>query len=170
MLMDNLGPRQQDGLEGPKMLCCSAFMEGYCSKTTCPKAHPGIRDNAEVNQVRLPGRVKKVSYVTVCPLYNGDALTGCPEAGNCSRYHIYIRPSTRDIILRIYPKKQGENMKVMPSGATIKGTLQQNKLNGYGVMTHGLLAPHMRVIGSMIGGRAGESTVPPRVLSIVGVG
>ena len=26
-------------------------------------------------------------------------------------------------------------MKVMPSGATIKGTLQQNKLNGYGVMT-----------------------------------
>ena len=64
MLMDNLGPRQQDGLEGPKMLCCSAFMEGYCSKTTCPKAHPGIRDSAEVSQVRLPGRVKKVSYVT----------------------------------------------------------------------------------------------------------
>lgn len=136
MLMENLASeKQEDGLDGPKMLCCSAYMEGHCSKTTCPKAHPGIRDSAEVSQVRLPGRVKKVSYVTCCPLYNGNALTGCPEAGNCPRYHIYIRPSTRDIILRVYPKKVGENMKVMPSGAEIKGTLKGNKLNGYGVMT-----------------------------------
>ena len=139
MLMESLAhsssSQQEEMQEGPKMLCCSAYLDGYCSKTTCPKAHPGIRDSAEVKQVRLPGRLKKVSYVTCCPLYNGNALTGCPEAGGCTKYHIYIRPSTRDIILRIYPKRKGENMKVMPSGAAVKGTLKANKLNGYGVMT-----------------------------------
>ena len=42
---------------------------------------------------------------------------------------------TRDIILRIYPKEEGEKSKILPSGAEITGNLKNNKLQGYGVMT-----------------------------------
>lgn len=134
MLMDAF--REMEAVDGlARMQCCAAFLEGRCSKTSCPLAHPGIRDSVEVQHMRLPGRVKKIAFVACCPHYNGNAHTGCAEAGSCPNYHIYIRPSTRDIILRIYPKKKGENCKVMPSGAEVTGTRVEGKLHGFGVMT-----------------------------------
>ncbi len=123
------------GEEGAKMLVCQAFLDGQCSKIVCEKAHPGKRDSAEIKSVRLPGRTKKSQYVMCCPDYNGNVVTGCKYAGECDKYHIYIRPSTKDIILRIYPREEGEKSKLLQSGAEITGTLHNNKLQGYGVMT-----------------------------------
>ena len=121
--------------EGSKMLVCIGYLEGTCKKIVCEKAHPGKRDSAEIQTVRLPGRIKKSQYVMCCPEYNGSVITGCKYAGECNKYHIYIRPSTKDIILRIYPKEEGEKSKLLPSGAEITGNLHNNKLQGYGVMT-----------------------------------
>ncbi len=130
-LIDFLGdnPRQ------PKMLVCAAYLDGKCSKSVCERAHPGKRDDAVIESVRLPNRPRKTLYVECCPDYDGSVITGCKLAGNCKKYHIYIRPSTRDIILRIYPKEEGEKSKILPSGAEITGNLHNNKMEGYGVMT-----------------------------------
>eukprot|EP00606_Chrysophyceae_sp_TOSAG23-5_P000211 GSChrysophyteH2.ASY1.ANO1.1439.1 assembled CDS len=121
-LIDYLG---EDPLE-PKMLVCAAYLEGNCSKSVCERAHPGKRDDAVIESVKLPNRPRKSNYVVCCPDYDGS---------NCKKYHIYIRPSTRDIILRIYPKTEGEKSKILPSGAEITGNLHDNKLQGFGVMT-----------------------------------
>jgi len=129
-LTDFLG--NEDG--EAKLLVCAAYLDGHCSLSICPRAHPGKRDSAEVLNVRLPGRPRKSLYVQCCPDYDGSVITGCKAAGNCKKYHIYIRPSTKDIILRIYPREEGEKSKLLPSGAEITGNLHNNKLQGYGVM------------------------------------
>lgn len=41
----------------------------------------------------------------------------------CSMYHPYVRPSTADIVERLYPKRNGDRAKVYPSGAMQKGTV-----------------------------------------------
>lgn len=119
-----------------RLLCCENFAEGRCESTTCPRAHPGVRDNAEIFFIRLPGRVKKAQYVKCCPLYTGGgAYCGCKKADACLLYHIYIRPSTAELIRRIYPIEEGQKTKMLPSGAKIDGNLKPNQLSGYGVMT-----------------------------------
>lgn len=36
-------------------------------------------------------------------------------------YHPYVRPSTEEIVARLYPRRNGDRIKVYPSGATLKG-------------------------------------------------
>ena len=104
-----------------KMLVCMKYMQTPCQCkqiTTCPLAHPGIRDSAILGYTRLPGRTKKVPYVRVCKKWlranreqmekQDDAHTGivpilCPDGKDCKQYHVYIRPSTSDIIRKLYP-------------------------------------------------------------------
>lgn len=118
-----------------RLLVCDSFMDDQkCQSSTCPHAHPGIRDKAEIFLLRLPGRVKKVSYVKCCPEYTGTR-SGCKDAESCPFYHVYIRPATSEIIRRIYPIEEGQKSKVLPSGAIIDGNLKNNHLSGYGVMT-----------------------------------
>jgi len=119
-----------------RLLVCEAFQEGRCASTTCPRAHPGVRDDAEIFFIRLQGRVKKTQYVKCCPLYSGGGIhCGCREADKCRFYHVYHRPSTAELIRLIYPIQQGQKMKMLPSGAKIDGNLKDNQLSGYGVMT-----------------------------------
>ena len=119
-----------------RLLVCESFQEGRCTLKTCPRAHPGIRDNSEILFIRLPGRVKKTQYVKCCPLYTGGGPhCGCREADTCRLYHVYHRPTTADLIRLIYPIEHGQKRKVLPSGAQIDGNLRNNQLSGYGVMT-----------------------------------
>ena len=99
------------------------FLHGQCPlPTSCPLAHPGVRDSAEIGYTRIPGRTKKVPYVKVCRHWissheeekkgageEGSSQHGsistlyCKEDKDCKHYHVYIRPSTADIIRRLYP-------------------------------------------------------------------
>ena len=113
---------------------CSAFSEGLCSLTTCPLAHPGLRDKAKIqyHTPKTPG-LRKRPFVRICQ----DALSGSCSADHlcCPLYHIYIRPSTIEIIRRIYPVKIGETLKLMPSGAVeYRGHISNSGFNGYGTM------------------------------------
>lgn len=122
--------------EQNRMLVCELFLAGQCSKSTCPRAHPGLRDRAQIFYIRLRGRAKKSPFIKCCSQYSGGGPNcGCKEASNCPFYHIYMRPSTQEIIRRIYPIQEGAKMKVLPSGAQIDGNLKDNQLSGYGVMT-----------------------------------
>ena len=118
-----------------KLLVCLPFLKGKCSLSTCPQAHPGLRDSAQFRFARLPGRHKKVPYVDLCEFVRG-VENRCPEAGGCTLYHQYIRPSTRDIILKMYPTEVGEKCAVLPFGATLQGQVSRGgKFNGYGTLT-----------------------------------
>ena len=92
-LQDELIHFLGDDPNRPKMLVCSAYLDGKCTSSICPRAHPGIRDDAHIDTVRLPGRPRKTNYVICCPVYDGSVITGCKAAGQCKLYHVYIRPS-----------------------------------------------------------------------------
>lgn len=62
----------------------------------------------------------------MCPLALAAALGGgepCPLGKTCRRYHPYVRPSTAEIIARLYPKRNGHRAKAYPSGAVHEGTV-----------------------------------------------
>ena len=62
----------------------------------------------------------------VCPSALAASLGGgdpCPSGQRCKMYHPYVRPSTEDIVARLYPKRNGERAKVYRSGAVLKGTV-----------------------------------------------
>lgn len=51
---------------GPEcLLVCHKFLQEECSKTSCPYAHPGVRDASlpSVEYTRLAGSVRKVNYL-----------------------------------------------------------------------------------------------------------
>jgi len=125
--------------KGEMRLCiCERFQKGLCDNTTCMSAHPGIRDNAQTQFARIPGRLAKVPYVLVCPegiIGQGDGECLCTAGRECLNYHIYIRPSTLDIVRRVYPIKKGVKKVVKPSGAKIEGQVEGGDFNGYGTMT-----------------------------------
>jgi hypothetical protein len=77
---------------------------------------------------------KKMSLVRVCE--NFDAFCdNCPEGKLCSKYHIYVRPSTKEIIMKIYPLEKGVREREFASGAKILCNVKEKIFNGYGVMT-----------------------------------
>ena len=68
----------------------------------------------------------------------GAALAGeCVSApGACARYHLYLRPSTEDIIRRVYPVRTGATARVLPSGVVeYRGNVARGGFSGFGVMT-----------------------------------
>ena len=117
------------------LFVCSGFLKGECSLTTCPLAHPGLRDKAktEYHSPKTQG-LRRRPFVRICQ----DALTGACSAEHlsCARYHVYVRPSTMDIIRRIYPVQIGDSSRLMPSRAVeYKGHISNSGFEGYGVMT-----------------------------------
>lgn len=116
-----------------KIFVCQEFLRGECTRTTCAQAHPGMRDSATKFYTRLLGKTRKVPYVKVCPDYAG-VNAECPRGLACKLYHIYIRPSTKDIILRMYPIDTGKKTRLYLSRARYDGHVKKDKLSGYGVM------------------------------------
>jgi hypothetical protein len=114
---------------------CSAFSKGLCTSTTCPLAHPGLRDAACIEYYKpdVPG-LRKRPYVTMCSEY--ICGTCASDHIKCTKYHIYIRPDTADIIRRIYPIQVGNRTKVFAAGdVEFKGKVSCTGFHGYGVMT-----------------------------------
>ena len=51
---------------------------------------------------RPPGENKKLPLVSVCPDFDAFHDT-CENGRLCSKYHVYVRPSTAEIIRAMYP-------------------------------------------------------------------
>jgi hypothetical protein len=109
---------------------CSVFAGGEQCITTCPLAHPGVRDAAVVRsavvqprqqqqqqQQQQQRRVRAVdssgssSSSAQCVIVCEAALLGmlgqgpgCSEGMSCRQYHPYVRPSTQQLIDKIYQK------------------------------------------------------------------
>lgn len=68
------------------------------------------------DQARLP-------YVHLCPNCDGirTSSSDCPAGRACPDYHLYVRPATAEIILKIYPISTGKKSKELPGGAILKG-------------------------------------------------
>jgi hypothetical protein len=107
---------------------CRKFKKGVCTKTTCPRAHPGIRDNAEL--VPIEGKGKRGAFmVQVC--WDWCVKGNCYDGMNCNKYHCYIRPSTQEIIAKMYPKRNGLRQKEAKSGMLTSGTVENEIFRGY---------------------------------------
>ena len=124
----NLGMEKGD----QRLQVCKRFQRGACSKAACPFAHPGLRDSAEVNFIRIPSTMYKVPYVLICA-ENLDLK--CELGSRCPKYHVYVRPSTEKIIRSLYQKSVGDKFKTFKSGATLDGEVYDDKYNGKAVMT-----------------------------------
>mmetsp|Transcript_1275 Transcript_1275/g.1638 ORF Transcript_1275/g.1638 Transcript_1275/m.1638 type:complete len:1093 (+) Transcript_1275:69-3347(+) len=130
----------EDTFSIENMRVCSKFLAGQCTATSCPQAHPGIRDASKAF-AKGKGRNKKY-YVKLCEhaMNHSNWSEDCDLKLTCKGYHPYIRPSTMDIIRRLYPIKKGRALKIFPSGAQIDGNKCENdegvsSFNGYGIMT-----------------------------------
>lgn len=124
----NLEPNQ-------RLLVCRAFKAGICSLTTCPFAHPGMRDSATEHKVKdRPFDF----FVLVCPEAVSAQVQNKQKCchGNCSlkemckKYHPYVRPSTETLIRTIYPKRNGKFRKVHSSGMVIDGNVINHIFEG----------------------------------------
>ncbi|CAM9736559.1 unnamed protein product [Chrysoparadoxa australica] len=122
---------------GARLRVCHCFLNGQCSLTTCPMAHPGVRDDAKISESEVPG-LRSIMEVEIC----SEALRAmwgegeeCPHGGLCHKYHPYVRPATADIIKKIYPKKNGPRVRMYPSGAKMDGTVKNEVFEGWGVYT-----------------------------------
>eukprot|EP00904_Undaria_pinnatifida_P008783 jgi/Undpi1/5034/HiC_scaffold_19.g08386.m1 len=123
------------GRPSTSLRVCHQFSHGRCTLSTCPRAHPGIRDDARLERLKARGS-RDVFNVTVCPLALANALGDgdpCPNGNRCKMYHPYVRPSTEDIVAKLYPNRNGDRVKLYGSGAVLKGTVVDEVFQGYGV-------------------------------------
>lgn len=155
--------KRQHKEKGVKLLVCPGFVNGTCEVKTCPLAHPGVRDNAKIflkNTRNEDGSKKQVPYVYVCPDTDGinllleqakegedypddqsESSAGgawgkqCPMGRKCTSYHVYMRPSTTEIIRALYPIRCGKRQKNYESGAKLVGNVRNDEFDGYGTMT-----------------------------------
>mmetsp|Transcript_10907 Transcript_10907/g.16624 ORF Transcript_10907/g.16624 Transcript_10907/m.16624 type:complete len:1070 (-) Transcript_10907:229-3438(-) len=121
-----LAPEIKDMLQ-----VCKPYLNHTCALTTCPHAHPHIRDKAKVTYARIPGLTRRVPFVSVCEEW---IVGSCPRGETCEKYHVYVRPSTKDIIQRMYPIQEGTRAQIFKSGAVLEGNVKGNQFHGYGVM------------------------------------
>ena len=125
----------------PEMMrVCNRFLRGWCTKTTCAMAHPGLRDSAEPVVLSGSGARKKYGVV-VCRVARecGD-WNRCLEGNKCKCYHPYLRPATLDIVRKLYPMRRGRAVKEYRGGAKIDGMMDEDEhgeanYNGYGIFT-----------------------------------
>ena len=61
---------------------CRHFKKGTCAKTNCPKAHPGLRDDAELYPIEGKGK-RGMFFVKVC--FEALIMGFCKEGNNCQR-------------------------------------------------------------------------------------
>lgn len=129
MLLELTG---QDSESANRLQVCQGYLEGTCSLTTCDKAHPHLRDKAKLSWLRFPGVVKRLPFVNICL----DWVNQCCELGeDCPNYHTYVRPSTIDLIKKLYPIKAGRRRQVFKSGAVCEGNAKNDQVHGYATMT-----------------------------------
>jgi hypothetical protein len=106
---------------------CAVFAGGEQCISTCPLAHPGVRDAAVVRSAAVQPRLQQQqqqqqrgaravdsgasSSSAQCVIVCEAALLamlgqgpGCSEGMSCRQYHPYVRPSTQQLIDRIYQK------------------------------------------------------------------
>jgi hypothetical protein len=107
---------------------CTVFAGGEQCVSTCPLAHPGVQDAAVVRSAAVQPRqqqqqqqqqrsVRAVdsgassSSSAQCVIVCEAALlamlgqgSGCSEGMSCRQYHPYVRPSTQQLIDKIYQK------------------------------------------------------------------
>ncbi|GMH65407.1 hypothetical protein TrST_g10128 [Triparma strigata] len=110
---------------------CRKFKKGTCTKTTCPRAHPGLRDNAELFPVEGKGK-RGAFMVQVC--WDWIVRGKCNDGMHCTKYHSYIRPETKEIIMRLYPKRNGTRQKESASGMLVSGSVSDEIFQGYGII------------------------------------
>jgi hypothetical protein len=111
--------------------CCSKYKNGKCTLTTCPRAHPGMRDNAQLFPVEGKGK-RGVFMVQVC--WDWLAKGKCLDGLNCTKYHSYVRPSTQEIVMRMYPKRNGMRQIESRSGMLTSGHVTNEIFQGYGII------------------------------------
>ncbi len=58
----------------------------------------------------------------------------CSLGKQCTSYHVYVRPSTEEIILAMYPIRCGHRTKLFPDGSKLIGNVRNDKFNGYATM------------------------------------
>jgi hypothetical protein len=120
-----------------RMQVCDQYLAGKCTLTTCPLAHPGVRDAARAKKktTRDPkdGSKAVTHYVNVCPQCT-PLQNLCSRGRECKDYHVYIRPSTQAIILSVYPVQTGRRTKDFGT-ARLTGNVRRGEFDGYGVMT-----------------------------------
>mmetsp|Transcript_33910 Transcript_33910/g.44731 ORF Transcript_33910/g.44731 Transcript_33910/m.44731 type:complete len:1022 (+) Transcript_33910:225-3290(+) len=128
-----LGGRDHPGENHLVLKVCDRYVNGHCTKSNCPLAHPGVRDSAEEFDASQSSRRRKV-VVHICREYMENSGK-CSKAMLCDHYHPYIRPSTEEIIKKLYPTNTGKKIKVFISGAKMDGEMVNDKFQGYGVFT-----------------------------------
>jgi hypothetical protein len=132
-----------------KLKVCPNFIDNLCSLSTCFFAHPGVRDSCKVlfrtkkkdnknnhfsnNNNNKSTYEERIPYVIICPNANG-ILNDCPLGKKCTKYHVYVRPTTLEIIRNIYPVVKGLKSKTFANGAKLTGNVNYTVLSGYGIM------------------------------------
>lgn len=117
-----------------KLTVCPLFLKGECKLvSSCPLAHPGLRDNAKPKirskKDKKTGKRVNSAYVYVCMNEQGLPHT-CELGKECPQYHMYVRPSTQELILSIYPTAEGTRSKEFPGGANLHGRVKRGEFNG----------------------------------------
>ncbi len=115
------------------LLVC--LFAGECRRvSSCPLAHPGVRDAAvtkfRAKMDKTTGKKVKSAYVYVCMDINTGIPHTCALGSNCQSYHVYVRPSTQELIARIYPTAEGTRYRTLPGGTTINGKVKHGEYNG----------------------------------------
>lgn len=121
--------------DGERLEVCSKFLKSECTLNSCPFAHPGIRDKAHIFYSRVVGAVRKVPFVALCvPALRGECRR--ERIKDCHHYHTYIRPSTENIIDRLFPVQGDKMTKFFSGGAVLKGKVNRERVyNGFGVLS-----------------------------------
>jgi hypothetical protein len=123
-------------LDGQRMEVCSKFLKDECTSNGCPQAHPGLRDKASIFYARVVGSVRKVPFVALCvPALSGACAR--TRLKDCRHYHTYVRPSTENMIDRLYPVQGDKKTTFFASGAVLKGKVnRQHVYSGFGVLSY----------------------------------
>ena len=131
---ESIQPVYDLGMEkgNQRLQVCKKYQRGACSKSSCPFAHPEVRDNADVSFCRLPSTMYKIPYVLICA---ENLEFKCELGSKCPKYHIYVRPTTEKIIRTLYQKAKGNRYKTFKSGATLDGEVYDDQYNGMAVMS-----------------------------------
>ena len=83
------GDKEKAAPDPSLMKACAKFIMGKCSKSSCPQAHPGLRDRCEPFVTGGTGSRKRYA-VRLCPevlAHAGDWMSHCSAGAECRGYH-----------------------------------------------------------------------------------
>lgn len=114
------------------VMVCLDFLKGTCPKFDCARAHPGLRDSATIDIMRNETGAK-LPFTRLC---QKELFGNCEDGKKCTLYHVYRRPPTEQIIAKLYPKTDGVQSRLYPSGARFRGNVKNRKFSGHGVISY----------------------------------